>query len=96
MNEAEELPLDHTGNRREGTQRRWLHVIQDFCSAIKGASDFQEVNRQVKEDPTFKDFEDELEAIQAWFRVLSCDERKYSLHALAEDARFERPPPGWI
>jgi hypothetical protein len=75
------------------------NIIHDFCLSMEEDSDFQEAKRGAKELSDFKEFEEELQAIKAWFLVLTRDERKYSLETLANAAKLDIPkaikPGGW-
>lgn len=74
---------------RGGAKRHWAHIIQDFCLSIEEDSDYQEAKRGLKERSDFKEFEEELQAVKAWFLILDLDERRYSLETMANANKVE-------
>ncbi|KAF2827227.1 hypothetical protein CC86DRAFT_208283 [Ophiobolus disseminans] len=64
----------------------WGDKLGLFCSAISRDAVYLQAKQRCESRPHFKEFEEELTAIQQWFHVLSHDERKCSLYALALDA----------
>lgn len=74
---------------RGGAKRHWAHIIQDFCLSIEEDSDYQEAKRGLKERSDFKEFEEELQAVKAWFLILDLDEGRYSLETIANANKVE-------